>query len=66
MIDEFVYGNGESIYLYKYSNGFTAELKHVSSIMYKLESVNSYNIICVKNHLCENILFSLNCWLVYS
>ena len=32
MIDEFVYGNGESIYLYKYSNGFTAELKHVSSI----------------------------------
>ena len=31
MIDGFVYGNGESIYLNKHSYGFTAELKHVSS-----------------------------------
>ena len=31
LIDGFVYGNGESIYLNKHSNGFSAEFKHVSS-----------------------------------
>ena len=31
LIDGFVYGNGESIHLYKNSNGFSAQLNYVSS-----------------------------------
>ena len=30
-IEGFVYGNGESMYLEKLSDGFSADLKHVSS-----------------------------------
>ena len=30
-IDGFVYGNGESMYLSKHKNSFSAEFKHVSS-----------------------------------
>ena len=55
LIDGFVYGNGESIYLNKHSNGFSAEFSYVSSNYIRPGLLFA----------CYNNYMFYNCWLVF-